>query len=99
MDLALAHEPVGVPRLAVVREVTALERLEHHPEVPVVVFARVPGRRRARYDRPAPLAHEHRGPHRLTARVLEHDVGIGPRELTDLLAEAAPLARILGVLV
>src|SRR3984893_16204134 len=43
MDLALAHEPVGVPRLAVVREVTALERLEHHPEVLVVIFDRVPG--------------------------------------------------------
>src|SRR2546421_8365637 len=34
MDLALAHEPVGVPRLPVVREVAALEGLEHHPEVP-----------------------------------------------------------------
>src|SRR4029450_46720 len=99
VDLALPHEPVGVPCLAVVREVAALEGLEHHPEVPVVVFDRVPGRRRARDDHPAPLADEHRGAHRLTARGLEPDGGISARELTDLLAEAAPLARILGVLV
>ena len=31
--------------------------------------------------------------------MLEHDVGVGARELADLLAETAPLAGILGVLV
>src|SRR2546430_11327724 len=99
MDLSLAHEPVGVPRLAVVREVAALERLEHHPEVPVVVLDRVSRGCRARDDHPSPLAHEHGRAHRLAPRVLEHDVGVGARELADLLAEAAPLAGILGVLV
>ena len=42
---------VGRPRLAVVGEVRALDRLELHPEVTVVVLDHVATRRRARHDR------------------------------------------------
>ena len=92
-------EPVRLPRLAVVREVTALERLLVHPEVAVVVLDHEAAGGRAGDDRPAARAHEHRRAHRRTARVLEHDVGIGADELADPLAEAAPLGRVLRVLV
>ena len=76
VDPRFAHHPVRLPRLAVVREVTALERLEVHPEVAVVVLDLEPRRGRARDDRPAPLGDEHRRAHRRAARVLEHDVDV-----------------------
>src|SRR5207253_5952817 len=37
MHARFAHHPVRFPRLAIVREMTTLERLEVHPEVAVVV--------------------------------------------------------------
>src|SRR5680860_1527215 len=95
MDLAFAHETVRLPRLAVVGEVTALQRLEVHPEVPVVVLDHEAARRRAGDDHPAAFGHEHRRTHRGAPRVLEDDVGVGAGELADLLAETAPLGRVL----
>jgi hypothetical protein len=46
-----------------------------------------------------PRFDEHRRAHRRPPRVLEDDVGVGAGELPDPLAEAAPLRRVLGVLV
>ena len=96
MDPALADEPVRLPRLAVVREVAALERLLVHPEVAVVVLDHEAARRRARDDGAAARAHEHRRAHRRAPRVLEHDVGVAADELADPLAEPSPLGRVLG---
>ena len=92
-------ELVGVPRLAVVGEVGALDGLELHPEVAVVVLDHVARRGRAGHDRPRPLAGEHRRTHRLPPRVLEDDLGLGADQAADVLAEAAPLRLVLGVLV
>ena len=99
MDPALPDEPVRLPRLAVVGEVAALERLLVHPEVAVVVLDHESARRRAGDDGAAPRAHEHRRAHGRTTRVLEHDVGIAADELPDPLAEPSPLGRVLGLLV
>src|SRR5579864_6278829 len=63
LDAPLADQAVGVPGLAVVREVRALDRLELHPEVPVVVLEQVAGRGRAGDDGAAAGAHEHRRAH------------------------------------
>ena len=76
VDPRLAHEPVRFPRLAVVREVAALQRLEVHPEVAVVVLDLEARRRRARDDHAAALGDEHRRAHRRAARVFEHDVDV-----------------------
>ena len=66
-DLALADELVGVPGLAVVGEVGALDGLELHPEVAVVVLDHVAGGGRAGDDGAGPLAREDRGAHGLAA--------------------------------
>src|SRR4051812_1216075 len=96
MHLALTDRTVRLPRLPVVGEVAALQGLEVHPEVAVVVLDHEATRRGARDDHPAPLRDEHRGPHRLTTGVLEHDVDAASAvQLTDLLAEPAPLPRVL----
>ena len=99
MDPTFRDQAVGLPRLPVVREVTALERLLVHPEVAVVVLDHEPARGRAGDDGAAPRAHEHRRAHGRPPRVFEHDVGIGADELADALAEAPPLGRVLRVLV
>ncbi len=78
-DLALAHQPVGVPGLAVVGEVRALDGLELHPEVAVVVLDHVARGGGAGDDGARPLAGEDRGPHGLATRVLEDDVGVVAR--------------------
>ncbi|MEZ5142523.1 MAG: hypothetical protein R2726_08410 [Acidimicrobiales bacterium] len=46
-----------------------------------------------------PRAAEHRRTEGLAAGVLEHDVDIATDEAADVLAEPAPLALVLGVLV
>src|SRR4051794_18936562 len=53
VDQALVDEPVGLPRLLVVGEVTADDPLEVHPQVPVVVGMHVPRRGGAGDDRAA----------------------------------------------
>ena len=95
MDLRFAHEPVRFPGLSIVGEVTALQRLQVHPEVPVVVLDLESGSRRARDDHAAALGNEHRRTHRLPARMLEDDVDVPADEAADLLAQSQPLARIL----
>src|SRR5439155_5167637 len=99
LDAAEPYEAIGLRRLLVVGEVAGLDRLELHPQVAVVVLDHVAARRRARDDRAATLGHEHRRPHRLAPGMLEHDVGIVAGQLADALAEAAPLALVLRVLV
>ena len=91
-DLAVDDRLVGRPRLAVVREVRALDGLELHPQVPVVVLDHVAARRRAGDDRAAALGHEDARAHRGAARVLEDDVGVVADQGADVLAEPAPLA-------
>ena len=99
LDAALVDQPVGGVRLGVVGEVAGDQPLQLHPEVAVVELDHVARRRRARDDGAAALAGEDRRAHRLAAGVLEHDVGVVADELADLLAEAAPLRLVLGVLV
>src|SRR5439155_19198463 len=53
MYARLADQPVRFPGLAVVREVTTLERLQVHPEVAVVVLDLEARCRRAGDDHPA----------------------------------------------
>src|SRR4051795_6410311 len=60
MDAGLGDQPVRLPRLPVVREVAALQRLLVHPEVAVVVLDHEAGGRGAGDDRPAARADEHR---------------------------------------
>ena len=98
-DLALADQLVGVPGLAVVGEVGALDGLELHPEVAVVVLDHVARGGRAGDDGAGPLAGEDRGAHGLAAGVLEDDVGVVADQGADVLAQAAPLGLVLGVLV
>ena len=95
MDARVAHETIRLPRLAVVREVATLQRLQVHPEVAVVVLDLEPRRGRARDDHAAALGDEHRRAHRRAARVFEHDVDVAPDEAADLLAEPQPLGRVL----
>ena len=90
---------VGRPRLAVVGEVRALDGLELHPQVAVVVLDHVAAGRRAGDDRAAALGHEHARAHGRASRVLEDDVGVVADQGADVLAEAAPLGLVLGVLV
>src|SRR5258708_2917905 len=85
LDPALADQSVRLPGLAVIGEVAALQRLEIHPEVPVVVLDRVSRGRGARDDEAAPLGDEHRRAHGLSTRVLEDDVGGGTGQLAALL--------------
>src|SRR5581483_10315825 len=99
LDLALADEAVGLPGLPVVGEVAALDGLEAHPQVPVVVLDHVARRGGAGDDRAAPAGHEDRGAHGVAAGVLEDDVGVAAGQLPDAAAEAAPLGRVLGALV
>src|SRR5581483_11846416 len=75
LDLALADQPVRLPGLPVVGEVAALDGLEAHPQVPVVVLDHVARGGGAGDDRAAPAGHEDRGPHGVAAGVLEDDVG------------------------
>jgi hypothetical protein len=98
-DLALADELVGVPGLAVVGEVRALDRLELHPEVAVVVLDHVARGGGAGHDGPRPLAGEHRCPHGLAPGCSKTISGSPPTRVPDVLAEAAPLRLVLGVLV
>ena len=98
-DLALADQPVGVPGLAVVGEVRALDGLELHPEVAVVVLDHVARGGGAGDDGAGPLAGEDRGAHGLAPGVLEDDVGVVAHQGPDVLAEPAPLRLVLGVLV
>ena len=97
--LSPTDELVGVPRLAVVGEVRALDGLELHPQMPVVVLDHVARRRRARDDGAGPLAGEDRRPHGLAPGMLEDDVRVIADQGPDVLAEAAPLGFVLGVLV
>ena len=90
---------VGVPGLAVVGEVGALDGLELHPQVAVVVLDHVARGGRTGDDDAAPLGGEDRGPHGLAARVLEDDVGVVAHQGPDVLAQPAPLRLVLGVLV
>src|SRR6478672_1981836 len=99
LDAPLADQLVGRPCLVVVGEVGGDEALELHPEVPVVELDHVARRGGARDDRAAPFAHEDRRPHGVPSRVLEDDVGVVADESADVLAEAAPLALVLGVVV
>src|SRR4051812_13074006 len=100
VDPALGDQPVGLPGLAVVREVRADDALEVHPEVPVVVLVHEPARRGAGDDRAALAGGVDRGPERLPARVLEDDVDVlSAGQLADPLAEPAPLGGVLGLLV
>ena len=99
MDHALGDHAVGLVGLAVVGEVAADDLLEVHPEVAVVVLDVEARGRRARDDHAAALGDEHRRAHGGPTGVLEHDVDVTADELTDLLAEAQPLLRVLGVLI
>ena len=100
MDHALLDEPVGLIRLLVVSEVRANDALQVHPEVAVVVLVHVAGGRGTGGDGAALLRDVDTGSKRFAARVLVDDVDVlAARELTDLLAEALPFLRILGVLV
>src|SRR5581483_9756565 len=99
LDLAVADQPVGLPGLPVVGEVAALDGLQAHPQVPVVVLDHVARRGGAGDDRAAPPGHEHRGAHRVAAGVLEDDVGVAAGQLPEALSEPAPLCRVLGALV
>src|SRR4026209_2672351 len=53
VDHALVDQPVGLPRLAVVREVRADDPLEVHPQVAVVVLVHEAAGRGAGHDRAA----------------------------------------------
>src|SRR4051812_38173006 len=99
LHLALADEPVGLPGLPVVGEVAALDGLQAHPQVAVVVLDHVARGGGAGDDRAAPAGDEDRGAHGVAAGVLEDDVGVAAGQLPDALAEAAPLGRVLGALV
>ena len=99
LDAALVDEAVHVPRLLVVGEVRRDDPLQLHPEVAVVVLEHEARRRRAGDDRAAALGDEHRRAERRPARVLEHDARVLADEAAHLLAEPAPLALVLGVLV
>ena len=61
--------------LLVVGEVRRDDALQLHPQVAVVVLDHVAAGSGAGDDLAAALGDEHRGAHRRTARVLEHDVG------------------------
>ena len=98
-DLAVDDRLVRGPRLAVVREVRALDGLQLHPEVTVVVLDHVAARRGTRDDRAAALRHEDARAHRGPTRMLEDDVGVITNQRTNVLAESTPLALVLGVLV
>ncbi len=100
VDQALGDQPVGLPRLAVVREVRPDYLLQVHPQVAVVVGVHEATRGRAGRDRPAASGDVHGRAEGLPPGVLEDDVGIlTAGELADLLAEALPLLGVLGVLV
>ena len=99
LDAALVDEAVHVPRLLVVGEVRRHDPLQLHPEVAVVVLEHEAGGGRAGDDGAAALGDEHRRAEGRAAGVLEHDARVLADEAAHLLAEAAPLALVLGVLV
>ncbi len=100
VDPAERDQPVGLPRLLVVGEVAADDPLEVHPEVAVVVLVQEAARGGAGDDGAAALGDVDAGAERLPAGVLEDDVRVlAAGQLADPLAEAAPLVRVLGLLV
>src|SRR4051794_31300296 len=99
LDPALADELVGRPRLGVVGEVRGDEPLQLHPQVAVVELDHVARSGGTRDDGAAALADEDRRPHRLAARVLEHDLGIVADERPDVLAEPSPLRLVVALVV
>src|SRR6476661_10108595 len=97
VDQAAVDQLVGLPGLAVVREVRADDALEVHPEVAVVVLVQVARRRGARDDGAALAGHVDARAEGLPAGVLEDDVDVvAAGELADPLAEALPLPGVLG---
>src|SRR5664280_319128 len=87
------------PRLAVVREVRTLDRLEFHPEMAVVVFDHVPTRRGTRHDRAASLRDEDTRTHGRATGMFKDNVGVSADEGANVLTESAPLTFVLGVFV
>src|SRR5665213_1113813 len=98
-DFAVHDCLVRRPRLAVVREVRTLDRLEFHPQMAVVVFDHVPTRRRTRHDRAASLRDKDARTHGRATGMFKDNVGIGAYECPNVLTESAPLTFVLGVLV
>src|SRR5699024_12118536 len=97
MDQALIDQPVCLPRLAVIREMRALNILQVHPQVPVVIFVHEARSRGTCDDRPALARHEYRSAEGFASRMLEDDIGVfAAGEFPDFLAEAPPLAGILS---
>src|SRR5512135_3874417 len=100
VDQAALDEPVGLPRLPVVREVGADDPLEVHPQVAVVVLVEEAAGGGTGHDRATAPGDVHRGAERLPARVLEDDVDVvAAGQLADPLAEPLPFLRVLGLLV
>ncbi len=100
MDQTLGDQSVGLPRLAVVREVRSDHALEVHPQIAVVIGVQEAAGGGAGHDRPAAPGDVDGGAEGLPPGMLEDDVGVlAAGEFPDLLAEALPFLRVLGVLV